>query len=374
MIKRILSIIIFSIVFILVFSFSANAADMSSLEDSINSLTDSLSDEVKEDMSGLGVTSPDINSINKISFSSIMELITQKLSENSKAPFSASAAVIAIIILYALLDSYKDVLRQSTMKEVLSVISTLSIVATLIVPVIRLIDYSIATVKEASNFMLVYLPVMVGILAFSGQAVSSAGYYSMMIVVCQAVSQLSSKFIAPLLNVFLGFSVSSAITDRINLKGFCQMFSKIIKWLISFVMTLFSAMLTIRSLITTAYDSITTRAVRFTLSSFIPIVGTAISEAYKTIQGSINLLRSGAGVFVILAIFVVFLPSIARCFMWLLSINLCKAIAQTVGVDGPCDLLAAVSSVISTIFAIIVCIMAIFIISTALLITLGGKT
>ena len=353
-------------------SVSTNAQDISELENSVNKLMDSLSDEVKKDMKSIGVDSPDIMSLSDVSFDSVISLIVDKLSQNSRAPLSASAVVIAVLILNALFDSYTDSLRQSSTKEVLSVVSTLCITTTLVLPVIDLIDDCIITVTDASNFMLLYIPIMVAILTFSGHAVSGASYYSLMVLACQGVSQLSTKFISPLLNIYLGFCVSSSISDRVNLKSLCNMLSKVIKWLIAFTMTVFSALMTIRGMITTAYDSVTARAVRFTMSSFIPIVGAALSESYKTIQGSINLLRTGAGVFVILAILVVFLPSILRCLIWMFSLSLCKTIGEIIGVSSPISMLSSVSSVVSTVFAITVCIMSVFVISTALLITLGG--
>lgn len=367
--------IITAIVALLLISLSALnvcAQDISELEKSLEDLMNSLSDEVKTDMESIGATSTDLLDLQNVSFEKVMNLILDKFSSNSVGALSSCAVVIAILILNALIDSYKSALRQSSMQEVLSVVSTLCITATLVLPIIDLISDSILTITDASNFMLIYIPIMVAILTFSGQAVTGASYYSMMVLACQGVSQLSTKFISPLLNVYLGFCVSSSITDRVNLRSLCQMFSKVIKWLISFTMTVFSALMTIRGMITTAYDSVTARAVRFTMSSFIPIVGAALSESYKTIQGSINLLRTGAGVFVILAILVVFLPTIARCLMWLISVNICKLVGEIIGVTSPINMLSAVSSVISTVFAITVCIMSVFVISTALLITLGG--
>ncbi len=368
-------IVTFFIALLLIVALSVvrvSAEDISELEKSLDSLMESLSDEAKGDLASVGVTSPDINDMKNLSFESIIELIVNKLSFYSGASFSASAVVIAILLLNALFDSYTDALKQSTTKEVIQVVSTLCITTTLVIPIIDLINDSIATITDASNFMLLYIPIMVAIVTFSGQAVSAASYYSFMVLACQGISQLSTRVISPLLSVYLGFCVSSSICDRVNLRGLCQMFSKVIKWLVAFSMTVFSALMTIRSMITTAYDSVTARAVRFTMSSFIPIVGAALSESYKTIQGSINLLRSGAGVFVILAILIVFLPCVCRCLMWLLSINLCKCIGEIISVTSPINMLSCVSSVISTVFAITVCVMAVFVISTALLITLGG--
>ncbi|MBQ4129439.1 MAG: hypothetical protein IJD68_06685 [Ruminococcus sp.] len=370
--RRFFRISFLAFVLVCLLSFSVNAEELNDLEDQINSLYGSLSSDVQEDLKSIGANKVDALSLSEISFEAIMNLIFDKMSQQSKGVLSSSAVVISILILNALLDSYTDALKSSQMKEVLSVVSTLCITSTLVLPVIDLISDCILTVTDASNFMLLYIPIMVAILTLSGQAVTGASYYSFMVLACQGVSQISSKFISPLLNVYLGFCVSSSISKRVHLKGFCQMFSKIIKWLVAFTMTVFSALMTIRGMITTAYDSVTARAVRFTMSSFIPIVGAALSESYKTIQGSINLLRTGAGVFVILAIAVVFIPVIVRCLLWMLSINFCKSIGEVIGVTTQLNMLSSVSSVVSTIFAITVCIMSVFIISTALLITLGG--
>lgn len=370
--RKVVVFIVTLIVLLINSCISTYAQDISELEKSVDDLKSSLSKEVQEDLDSLGASASDISSMSEISFDSVMSLIFSKLSNESKGPLSSSAIVIAVLIITALMDSYKDALKQSSMNEVINVVSTLCITTAIVLPVIDLISDCIATVTDAADFMLLYVPIMVAIVTFSGNPVSGASYYSFMVLACQGVSQISTKLISPLLNIYLGFTVSSSLTDRVNLRGFCNMFSKVIKWLIAFLMTVFSALMTIRGMITTAYDSVTARAVRFTMSSFVPIVGAALSESYKTIQGSINLLRTGAGVFVIIAICVVFLPVVLRSLVWLLSINFCKSIGEVLGVTTPINMLDTVSSVISTVFAITVCVMAVFVISTALLITLGG--
>lgn len=370
--RKVTVIFIISILFISIFTIEVSANQISELKKSINELKVSLSETARADLEYLGVANTDINSLSKVDMASMLNLVLSKFSSENRGPMSVITVLISVLIIDALVMSYKDGLRQSSFKEVLALVSTLCVTSVLVFPVIDLINDCLLTVKDASNFMLLYIPVMVTILAFSGHAVSGASYYSCMVMACQGISRLSSVVIAPLLNVYMSFCISASLTHRVNLKGFCDMFSKFIKWLIAFSMTIFSALLTIRSMITTAYDSVTTRAVRFTMSSFIPIVGAALSESYKTIQGSINLLRTGAGVFVILAIFVVFLPTIARCIMWLFAIGLCKSVAQLLGVTNELEILSSVNSVVSTVFAVIMSVLAVFIISTALLITLGG--
>ena len=370
--KKTLLIFAMLIIVSMIFPVSVSAEEYSDIENRIESLYDSLSEEVREDLSMISADSANLESLNEVSFDSVMKLIFKKVSQESTGPLGSCTVVIAIMILNSLLSSYIDSLRYSSMAEVLRAVMTLCVITTVTAPVISLISDCLGTVKDASNFMLLYIPVMVSILAFSGHAVSGASYYSFMVLACQGVSRMSTDVISPLLNSYLAFCMSSSLSQKVNLKGFCEMMSKMIKWLISFTMTVFSALMTIKGIIATAYDSVTARAVRFTMSSFIPIVGAALAESYKTIQGSINLLRTGAGVFVILAICVVFLPVIIRCVVWLFTLNLCKSIGEMICVDSQMDILKSVSSVISVVLAITVCIMSVFVISTALLITLGG--
>ncbi len=371
--NRFILLLLLMLLLFSLYTYTASAQTISDTEESVDSLYGQLPKQAQQDLSSIGADTTDIATLSDVGFSKILELINNKFLDSSTNVLGSCSVVIAILLLCAILEGYKDSLSLTSLDFVFDVVCTLCITTALLTPVVNLINDSIATITDASDFMLFYIPIMISILAFSGHAVSAGGYYSFMVMACQVVSQLSTKFISPLLTVYLGFCVSSSINNRVNLHGFTNMFSKVIKWFVSFLMTVFSALLTIRSMITTAYDSVTARAVRFTMSSFIPIVGAALAESYKTIQGSINLLRTGAGVFVIFAIFVVFLPTVIRCVLWLFSINICKSVAQLTGVKTPVSLLSSISSAISIIFAITVCIMAVFIISTALLISLGGR-
>ena len=174
--------------------------------------------------------------------------------------------------------------------------------------------------------------------------------------------------------MFLGVSLCTTSVPSLKLDSLTDLFSKTIKWLLSFSFTIFSALLTFRTLITTSIDNVSTRAVRFTMSSFVPVVGAALSEAYKTVQGSILILKNGIGVFVILAVAIVFLPIVLRLLLWSFALNFCKTISEILGVTVPCRLLKSMSTVLSVLLAVVLCVMALFVISTALIITVGGNS
>lgn len=374
--KKIITIFIISISLVIISTVAVNAeenADESSFLYDLSGIYNSLSDEAKQSLVDIGAASADPNALSEISFNSIVAEILDLAGENVSSPLKGLISITALLLLSSILSAYKRTLN-SDISTALNITTTLCITCAVAVPAISVINNTASVISTASNLMIAYIPIMVVIMATSGHAVSGASYYSMMLAAGEGVGQLSSKVIVPLLNMFLGLSITSSVSPDINLSGFINMFSKAIKWILGFGMTIFTAVLALKQLITSSLDDVSTRAVRFTLNSFIPIVGSALSDAYKTVLGSVGLLKSGVGVCVILSVAVVFLPVILQSIMWIFTLWIGKSTAEVLGLSQPAKLLEAINVVFSTMLAILLCIMSIYIISTAIVLIAGKET
>lgn len=353
-------------------SFSEYSADELYEAADIDSLYERLPEDVKDSLDSMGVNPVLKGDVSRLSFTSVISEILSIAGDESKTVFMSLPMIVAVLLIYSLMDGFSHGLTNNTMTEVLSVVSALCIACALVVPTTKIIESANNAVAVASDFMLAYIPVMVAVLISCGKTLSGSGYYSVMIMAAEGIAQLSSRVISPMLNVFLGVSICEGIVPQIRLQSLTAMFSKTIKWMLSFSFTVFSAFLTFKTLITASVDNVSTRAVRYTMSSFIPVVGTALSEAYRTVQGSVNILKNGVGVFVIFAVCAVFLPIVIRLLIWLFTIGICKTFAQMMNLITPEHMLTGISTVLSVLLAVILCVMALFIISTALIVTAGG--
>ncbi len=345
--------------------------DSGALTFDLSELYNSLSDEVRQSLTNIGLTAADGNQISALSFDSVINEVKSLAADNMSSPLKGLLNITALLLLCSILSAYKNTLS-SDVSNVLNITSTLCVTCAVAMPAISVINTTSGVISAASNVMLAYIPVMTVAMASSGHPISGASYYSIMIAAGEGVGQLSSRIIVPFLNMFLGLSITSSISPDINLGGFTTIISKLIKWLLGFAMTIFTALLSFRQLITTSFDNVSTRAVRFTLNSFIPIVGSALSDAYKTVESSIALLKSGVGIFVIISIAFVFLPVILQCLMWILTLWIGKSTAEVLSLAGVSKLLDSITSVFSTLLAILLCIMSVYIISTALVLMIGG--
>ena len=371
--KRIVvTLLIIIIPLVSVFTVSASTFSDALEEIGGGNLSNSLDQNSQDSLKNLGIDEKDYNSIINLSFSDFFKEILRIAGQEGVTPLSSLALVMCLLLIYSVFDNFRDDLKGRNMQTISDAVFVLIITLSIVTPVVSVVNRAVTSIENAGSFMLLYIPIMVVALITNGQSVTGASYYSFVVMVGEGITWLSSHLIAPLLSVFLGVSVTSSVSSDIKLDGIIRELSKFIKWVIAFVMTVFSGLLTFKTLITTAADTVSTRAVRFTLSSFIPIVGSALSEAYKTIQGSMTLLKTGLGVFVIISVVIVFLPVVINCLLWIISLNISSGVADMLGVKAPSSVLKSCSSVLSTLLVIILCVMAIYVISTAIILTLGS--
>ena len=298
----------------------------------------SLSEEAASRMKGLGVSSADANALTKLSFEGIMGQLASIARDSLSSPLKGLVTIIAVLILCSMLSAYKSSLSDD-ISSTLHTVAALCISCAVAVPAIGFISGTGGVISCSANLFLAYIPVVSVMLATSGKGVSAVSYQASMVAAGQGVARVCSDIILPFMNVFLGVSITSGISGETRLNGFLALISKVTKWLLTFVMT---------------------------------VVGNALSEAFKSVQGSITLLKSGLGIFVIIAIAVTFLPSVMQGLGWSLCIFIGKAVAEALGVDGCAKLLEAIGTVFSTLIAILLCVMSVFIISTAAAFTIGG--
>ncbi|MCI9272819.1 MAG: stage III sporulation protein AE [Clostridiales bacterium] len=335
-------------------------------------LTNELPNDTRVMMEHMGINGADWESLQSLTPSAIFSQIASMAQTQSSGPLKAAVEVLAVMLLCALLEGMKLSLGDRPMSGVMGVVSTLCVCTILILPIVSCVESAAGVIKGASGFMLCYVPVIAGIMIAGGQTVSAASYHLMMVGAGEVISQIATGFLVPMLSIFLGLSITASISPRLNLNGICETFSKVVKWVLGIVMTIFVSLLTLQTVVGAAADTTGTKAVKFAISSFIPVVGGALSDAFNTVQGYVRLLKSGVGAFGILAAGCIFLPVILQCLLWLASVHICACVGDIFDLKQLSSLLRAAGKVISMLLAIILCCMTILTVSTVLVLVIGG--
>ena len=129
-----------------------------------------------------------------------------------------------------------------------------------------------------------------------------------------------------------------------------------------------------RSFVSAGSDTLAGRAAKFVVSSFVPVVGSALSEAMRTVTGCVELLRGGVGAFGLLAILILFLPSLLSVLLWMLALHACSAFAQLFAISELQSLFDACVQVLETLLAVLLCSMTVLVVSGVVLMMMGGNS
>ena len=335
-------------------------------------LPDSLSPETRRILGDLGVSGTDWNAIASVTPQNYFQKILSVFSGQAKNPLKALSGVVAVILLCALLDGMKLSFGEKPLGGVIGMVGTLCICTIVVSPIVSCIQDAADVLRAASGFLLACIPVMTGIMVAAGQPATAGSYNILMLAAGNAVSILSAGFLVPMMNIFLALSVVSAVSPGIRLGGLCAVLNKTVKWVMGLCMTLFTSLITMHSIVASSLDSTGSKTAKFLVSSFVPVVGNALGEALQTVNGCVKLLKSGVGAFGLLAGIFIFLPVLAECVLWILTMNLCAGIGQIFDLSEISALLNASSDVVSTMLAVLLCCMMILIISTVVMLVIGG--
>ena len=174
-----------------------------------------------------------------------------------------------------------------------------------------------------------------------------------MLFAAQLMTMLATYVIVPLMTISLALGLTGAVSGGLKLDAAGGLLNKTAVWLLSLTATLFVGLLSMQNLVGAAADSLAGRAVKFSLSSFVPVVGGALSEALGSVQGCLSLLRSTLGGFGILATAAMLLPPLLECAVWALGLSLCSMASEMFGLTQLTAVLKSAQAVVKTLIGVL---------------------
>ena len=337
-------------------------------------LIDELDPDTQEKLKILGVESIDWHELANLRMEKVFYAIIESLRASFPEPAKTSAYIIGVILLTAICMSLKQPSSQKSLEGVIDVIGCLCICVNALYPIIAFVSKTVNVIQKASKFILCYIPVMSGIMIATGQTASAASYNVVMLSACEIISQISANLLAPFLCILLTIAVVSSISARLNLSGVYDLFHSSTKWVLGFAMTIFTGLLSIQSVVGASADTSSSKTVKFVISSFVPVVGSALGDAFGAVQSCVKLLKSGVGAFGILGAGALFLPIVTEAFAWIIVLNVCSCIGRIFELGKISKLLANTSKVLSLLLSIVFCCMTVLIVSTVIILVVGNHS
>jgi len=346
-----------------------NTIDQQMFDTTGQYLEKSVTDEAQEFFDENDITLEDSTGFTKLSVKEAFKYIFSQILHSVALPVRLLGMLTAIIMLIALTQGLGTASSAAT--KTLDIVGVLVCVKVMFDYIASSIELTFKTIEAGSNFMLTYVPVFAGVVGAGGSVTSASAYNIGVLFIAEIAVQISAKLLLPMMSVYFAFAILEAVNPELAFSGFSNGIRKAVQWALGLIMTIFVGLITIQSIIGTSADTVTIRAAKFAVSSFIPVIGGAISEAYSTVKGSLGLLRSGVGTFGIIILLLTILPSIISVTAVKLSVIAASFVSEIIGTSRITVLLKNTSSVLSIAISLLACFLLMLIISTTIMMLIG---
>ncbi len=338
----------------------------------VDALTQQLPANVQELLSTLklDVTFPD--SFTDLSWDRVLSMLSSLLQRQKTGPLHATVALLAVVVLSAMFSGLENAADNPSLRQTYHTVSVLSAAALLLTPLTGLLRQVWAAVEGVTVFMYSFIPAYSGILAVSGSASAAVSYQTTLLAAAELLTTLLRGVVWPVLTVSLAFGCTGSVTEGFGLDAISASLHKALLWGMGLFSTLFTWVLGMQQMVARAGDTLGSRALRFSLSSFVPVVGGALSEAYSTVLGCSGLLRSTVGAFGIAAVVVTILPSLVSCVCWNLCLHVGSTVAGVFRLGALDKLCKAVAGAVRVLIAVLAVLALLMLISTSV-IAFAGK-
>lgn len=350
-------LLVFLAVIFLPFSSNADEQGSSEIKDTDEILSDFKS-IIPEDVAKLlpeGFENTDLKDISSLfNEKYISGLFSALFEQHIKEAAKTLAQMLAIVLITALVECAGDCLKNASSRMVFGKIATLCCAIRLYVILYAVFELTKGCAENINAFMSSFGSILSAIYLIGGNILTAQSHMCWLAVLLTIVEKATVYLIFPIFEISMAITLVSSFDKGLTIKPVVSFLQNFTTWLIVFIMTVISVIMSFQTSISAASDSVSMRTVKFAASQSIPVIGGMVSESVKTLSSGLSLIRSATGGGAIIIILLTSLSPLLSMLLSKFALSVSGALSKMFG-DAPLnDLINDSVRLINQMMAIIV--------------------
>lgn len=277
--------------------------------------------------------------------------------------------IVAIGVISNLLNGIKSKFNEKSTSGLIHFVCFLAVVVLTVGMVSSISKISISSVNSMVSQMNAIFPILLTLMIGIGATASAGVFQPIVAIISTYVADFFTYLILPLFMVSFVFGIINNLSDNIKLDKFNSFISSLFKWCVGLVFTLFFAVFTIQGISAGSFDSLSIRTTKYTIRSYIPIMGGYLSDGMDLILSSTILIKNAVGLVGVLMIISSIISPLLEIVVFSLLLKLVSAILQPMGNNKTSNFLMSTSKSITMLSSCIIAIGFMYLISVGLVMT-----
>lgn len=280
--------------------------------------------------------------------------------------------VLSVCIVMGFLRSLSDSFKTKSVSELSMMICTMVIIGIAMNSFRLSYELTLDTVNTMVYTMGILMPVLIGILIATGAAVSGTVLSPVLIGAVTGFGVLIKTVIMPALFISTVLSLINCLTEKNYVNKLAKLIRTAAVVTTGLLLTLLTGIITLQGLLTEASDGLLINATKYSLSTFIPIVGGFTSDTVELFLRCMGSIKSVVGVFGVIALLLLMLVPLLKLLIITGIYKLMGALSEPISDGKIADGLSDMGSSLASICAILFFTCLLFILFISTIIRIGG--
>jgi len=202
--------------------------------------------------------------------------------------------MLLIALMAALFTNFSNVFQNKQISEVSFFVMYLMMIALAINSFQVVIDWVGDGVNIISRFMSVFCPVYFVAVSFAKGSVTAVAFYNLVLFLIYLVEVIISKFLLPLIHVYIMVRVLNHLSEEDYLSKFAELLEIAVSWILKTFIAGIVGINLVQGLINPAIDTVKRSAITRGAEA-IPGIGDALGGTAEVIAGTAVLIKNGIG-------------------------------------------------------------------------------
>lgn len=307
------------------------------------------------------------NVVSKNILDKIADLFIGILKENIKIIFS----IVAVSILCSVLKNIQSSFG-GNVSEIAFYVCYLFVVILIITSYTDIISLCKETIGKLNDFMNMLIPLILGLLVANGSIVSVGIFQPVLLIMTSIINTIVTNVILPIIFISTMINLISNISENIKVSKVPKFLQKACLWCLEFCLIIFVGILSVEGTLGANVDGVTVKATKTVVSTVIPVVGKALSDATDSILGAVSLTKNAIGIIGMFVIVSIVLTPLIRVLIMMIIYNIAAALIEPIVDSRISKCMSDMGESIKVIFGLLATICMLFIISTSIMIKVGN--
>ena len=285
---------------------------------------------------------------------------------------AVAAEIICICIIMGLLKSLADGFRTKSVSQLTMMVCVMVIMGI----ALNSFRLSFQLVLDAVSVMVytmeILMPVLMGILLATGAAASGTILSPLMIGSVTGFAVIMKNMVLPALFMSGVLSLINCLTEKNYVNKLAKLLRSASLFVTGLVLTVLSGIITVQGLLTETADGLLISTAKYSISSFIPIVGGFTSDTVELFLRCMGSIKSVVGVFGILTLLLMMAVPLMKVVLIGAVYKLTAALAEPVTDSKIADGLNELGSCMISMASILFFTSLLFIIFLSVIMGIGG--